>query len=471
MAITALTSTYENTELAYGLNIITLQQDNSSDNRHVLQIFNGSDEKIADLRQLPNETGASHYNIARVLQAKVGMDLQPPPRDLFDEPNAIFDWYFKVGSVNAAGVVTIDNTYSGSLDKIPLLSVIPGRKELDQNGFTNWRNYDDYTPKVDIQYNGANYYYASPMPELQKALTDRHYNTIGYNDITDGKPDADNNFINDGNETIYRIRMGNGDYTNTLQFLNRWRDGGDSFGNGINYFRLVTYTDSTEVADVYIDNIDTNGGGPDLAVGDEEIPSGSYGMIGVNFGSDNDNITDALTHAYIWTAYNSSSAYTTDDDLRASVCYRIDFDDTECNDYDSINVRWMNSLGAWDYFAFRKKREKQTSVTRETYTTTNSTWDKLVYRQYAYDRGETVFRQVIDETHTANTRYLSDGESTYLENLYKSPDVQVDLNNDGVWKPVILTSNRYTQRSYRKDKLFQHTIQFRMANKPTAQGG
>ena len=46
------TTTPANTELGYGLNIITLTQDNNATDRHVLQIFNSSDEKIADLQQL-----------------------------------------------------------------------------------------------------------------------------------------------------------------------------------------------------------------------------------------------------------------------------------------------------------------------------------------------------------------------------------------------------------------------------------
>ena len=93
------------------------------------------------------------------------------------------------------------------------------------------------------------------------------------------------------------------------------------------------------------------------------------------------------------------------------------------------------------------------------------------FRVYPYERGETVFTQTIDEIYTADTRYLSDDESTYLENLYKSPDVQVKFYGDAVWKPVVLTSNTYTQRNFRKDKLFQHSITFRLANKPVAQGG
>ena len=469
MAISATTPA--NTELGYGLNIITLTQDNNATDRHVLQIFNSSDEKIADLRQLPNAQGSSHYDIGRILQSQIKMTPKPPTNDLFTGDNEIFDYYFKVGSINVAGTITIDETVSGSLDKIPLLSVIPGRKELQSNGQTVWQDYDDYTPEVDIQYDGANYYYVNPMPGYQKALTDRHYDTIRYGDISDGKPDADNNFDPNDDELIYRFRGSTGDYTNTLQFLNRYREGSNSFGNGITYVRMATYTDTTEVANVYINNTTGNGGGPDAAVGADGIPSGSYGVIGVDFGSNTSNITDALTHAYVWVSYNSSSAYTANDDLRASRCYRIDFDDTECNDYDTMNVRWLNSLGGIDYFAFRKKREKSINVKRNTYTTTNASWDTQTFRQYNYDRGETVFNQTVDETHTANTRYLSDAESTYLENLYRSPDVQVDLNNDGEWKPVILTSNKYTERSYRKDKLFQHSITFRMANKPVAQGG
>ena len=73
------------------------------------------------------------------------------------------------------------------------------------------------------------------------------------------------------------------------------------------------------------------------------------------------------------------------------------------------------------------------------------------------------------ETYTANTKYLTDAESEYLKNLFISPDTRVKI--DGVWRPVILTSNTWTEKTYRKDKLFQHTIQFRLANPIETQRG
>ena len=196
------------------------------------------------------------------------------------------------------------------------------------------------------------------MDALQKAMTDRDYDTIAYGDITDGKPGADDNFT-DNAELVYRIKIAE-DQDYSLQFLNRWLNGAASFGNGLNYIRLQTYNGSSLVSDVYIDNTTINGGGNDTTIGDDILPTGSAGMIGANIGFQHSDVTNALTHYYVWASAQSSSAYNADEDVRQSYGYRFDITDGECNDYSNpIEVRWLNSLGGIDYFNFRKKNEKQ----------------------------------------------------------------------------------------------------------------
>lgn len=466
MAITA--NEPNDVEQAYGATVITLTNSVSSQDRQILRIRKGSDDSLlADLRQLPNSNAVTHYNVNRILQSQVSMTPSPlvlTDKKLFTAPNECFDYYYEVGTINVAGTITIDATYSGS--KVGNYLALPGRKEINSNGTTLWPDYETYVPDAAISYDGANYSIA--FDRFQKALSDRNYSTIKYSDITDGKPGATD--FPTADEDVYRIKIAK-DQDYSLQFLNRWTGGGTSFGNGINYLRLQTYTDNTLVADEYIDNVVVNGGGNDISVGDDNIPTGSAGIIGVNCGFNSVNVTDAITHYYVWASAASSSAYNEDEDVRQSYAYRFDITDAECNDYDNpIEVRWLNSVGGIDYFNFRKKNEKQIRMKRDTFVAANQSWDSATFTQYPYERGETTFTQTTTETHTANTRYLSDAESTYLENLYRSPNVQVKFTG-GSWIPVVLTSNTYTERNFRKDKLFQHTITFNLANNPISQGG
>ena len=178
MAITATTPT--DAELAYGNNIITLANDVSSADRQVLQIFRHSDdEKIAEFRQRPNPLAKTHHQINRVLQAQVSKTPDLGTLDLFTCGNECFDYYIKVGTVSDSNVVDIDETYSGSIVG-PYLA-LPGRKGLNDDGTTAWGDYSDYVPDLTLAYDGANYYLS--VDALQKAMTDRDYDTIAYGDI------------------------------------------------------------------------------------------------------------------------------------------------------------------------------------------------------------------------------------------------------------------------------------------------
>jgi len=465
----AITSTNPNdVEQAYGYNMIKLANSVASPNRHVLQIYDDSDTLIGDLRQLPNSNVITHYNINRLLQSQVSMTPTHGNLDLFTCPNECFNYYFKVGTITTADVVVIDATYSGSNTDINRLMALPGKKGINDDGSTDWGAYEEYVPEITVGYNGTNYYITTDT--YAKAVTDRHYDETTWGAITDGKPAAgDGDFV--AGTPIYKIRIAE-DQDYSLQFINRWLDASGQYYNGINYIRLQTYTDNTLVSDVFIDNTTVNGGGPDTTISDEIIPKNEYAMIGANIGFQHSDITSAITHYYVWASSQATDAYITDDDVRTSQVYRFDITDGECNDYDNpIAVRWLNSVGGVDYFDFRKKNEVKSTVNRNTYQSTNGGWADVNFRVYPYERGETIYNQSINEIHTADTRYLTDDESTYLRNLYESPDVQVKFFGETVWKPVVLTSNSWTGKTFRKDKLFQHSITFRLANKPIAQGG
>jgi len=52
-----------------------------------------------------------------------------------------------------------------------------------------------------------------------------------------------------------------------------------------------------------------------------------------------------------------------------------------------------------------------------------------------------------------------------------SPDVKVRFEDDTNFYPVVLEDSQWTERTYRKDKLFQNTVTFRIAHKLNSQRG
>ena len=75
------------------------------------------------------------------------------------------------------------------------------------------------------------------------------------------------------------------------------------------------------------------------------------------------------------------------------------------------------------------------------------------------------------------TGYMSDEEAKYLEGLFNSPDVRVRLGMnapagyDAYFFGCNVTSASWTEKSYRKDQLFQYEIRFKLANNLKSQRG
>lgn len=469
-----LTQAITDTELAYGPNILQCFNATGGSNRIVVQVFDASDDSIlADLRQLPNPSSYAFFDIQRILQSQVSQtptqgDNTGNSTPLFTCPDESLDYYIGVGTANTQNAVTIDNYYSGSVVENYL--AIPGRKPATYpNGNVNWNDYSDYVPTVSTF---AGVPDSTVVDSFQKALTDDTYNTVLYGDITDGKP-AGYNFT--ANEAIYKISV-NRNTDHSLQFLQRWLNGGTgggapSYYNGINYVRFVTYNGNTLIADNVVRNLQSFGGGPNTVITSEAVPQGGFNILGLKTGVNNSLLTANTTHMYVFVGAQADGDFVADDDVRISSAYRIDVVDGDCNDFDLIQVKWLNSLGGTDYFTFTKRNDEQIAVTRNTYNKTNQDWLGTSWNDYSYDRGETVYNQSAEVNYVANTRYLSDDESQYLKNLYLSPDVKVKFGTAGNWESAILTSNTWTEKTYRKNRMFQHTINFKLANKLNLQGG
>lgn len=469
-----LTQQIEDTELAYGPNILQCFNSSGGSNRIIAQIFDASDDSIiADLRQLPNPSSYAFFDIQRILQSQVAQSTTQGDNSgnttyLFTNPAESFDYYVGVGTVNIQNVVTIDQYYSSSV--VDNYLVIPGRKPATYpNGSVKWVDYSNYAPLISTFGGGNN---DAIVDRTQQALTDATYNTVEYGDITDGKP-AGNGFT--ANEEIYQIDViRNTDHT--LQFLQRWIDGATgggapSYYNGVNYIRFITYNGNTLIADSTLNNTTSQGGGPNSTPSSQVVPQGQYNILGVKSGYNNSLLTTNATHMYVFVECQADDTFGASDGTRISAAYRINVDEGECNDFDLVQVKWLNSVGGTDYFTFQKRNDEKITVQRNTYVKTNQDWLGTSWSEYSYGRGETVYNQSAEVSYVANTRYLSDDESQYLKNLYLSPDVKVKFGTTGNWESAILTSNTWTEKTYRKDKLFQHTINFKLANKLNMQGG
>lgn len=449
MATISIVKEPQDKELAYGPIVVTLYDGDEDGFTYALKIFDKDDNLVAFLQQQPNLEGYAHFKIDRFLSKQVETDPAiPESTNLYRYSRGeTFPYYLSYGYIDDSGVYQEADTTDFKL-------VWNGRKNYYD---IDWE-FDLVVPEVGT--------FAGQVSRNRDAgpLTDNANVTFGTL-ITDGRPNSAEF------HEIYIFEKDK-DSDATITFLNAWEGTTISTFNGMNGYDVTIYSGSTELNSYSVENLTLFGGGPNTLFDDSIIPTGSngqYSWLTMDVGADNGNISGypTATHYYIhpWCYTNTTPAGKT-------YIYKAARYNIRCKeglDYPIMQVAWVNSYGAWDYFDFVKRNEYTANFNRETYVKENNTWSGTTFAVNAYDRGEKVFNTNMTETYKATTHYITDEQAKFLKNLFASPAVQVKLPDSDVWQPVILTSNSYTEKSFRKDRLFQYEIQFTMATKQSIQ--
>lgn len=461
MANIIATKTPRFVEQAYGKNIVTLYDLDEDGFRFVLRVRDRETlQTIADLRQYPNNAGYAHFDLQKILQTQVnGKENLESTLYLSTAQSEEFSYDLLIGFELGTGQVFLPGVVTP--DEFGEFTVTNGRKAYDQ---LDW-NLNEYVPTVTQGDLGGDPFVVVNNPV--KALTDRHTQTILGSQITDGKPSA----LTATAPVNVIWRNWNDDYT--LTFANKFiNENAPTFFDGIDFFYTYVYNGNTFISQILTLNLVSQGGGPDIAPSDQITPSGQYSYITLQHGASNPSISalSNVTHYYVAAfsyAINNPSLL---GQTRLSQWYRVNIDNGECNDFDHVEVSWVNSLGFRDYFTFEKRQDLSITTDRETFRREQSDWNGPSMTLEPYSRGLTTYGQLAEEEWQINTRYLTDSESEYLKNLYVSPDVRVRFS-DGEWRPVVLTSNTWTRRTFRTDQMFQHQVTFKMANQLNLQNG
>lgn len=143
---------------------------------------------------------------------------------------------------------------------------------------------------------------------------------------------------------------------------------------------------------------------------------------------------------------------------RVSTKYTITLE-SECK-YTPVQLSWLNEMGAFEYFTFRKANSKNVIMNRKVYDkypyTVNSTTGVVSKETYKY--GRTAFDTTISTSHVINTDWITDTESLALETLWSS--AQVFAYIDSTWKPIILDVSDMTIQRKPEVKMCQYSINF-----------
>ncbi len=141
----------------------------------------------------------------------------------------------------------------------------------------------------------------------------------------------------------------------------------------------------------------------------------------------------------------------------------------KCSKYTSIRIHWLNKLGGFDVFNFNLKSEEQTDIKRASYEQNPHSFTGYNWEYEKSSRGTTDYDvQTIDKL-TVNTDYLTEDESTWMNDLVTSPVVYQELNNELI--AVNVKDKRYKKQTSLNDKLMQYTIELEYSLKNMRQRG
>ena len=456
--------------LTFGKNIFSFYDQNETGLRAGIEVWNDAQtEKIGTFQTPPNSVGYFHFDLQNLLKNYTTPNYSAETyngdyfKPAYDES---YEFKVKYGWVNDAGVFNYQGTYPGT-GRTDNCFVLGGRKEYYD---LRWTNQSEYKTTI------AGLINCPVISSRQQALTDWTIKTP-VSKLSGGIP----SYISGSSITeVYTLNKRlRDDYL--ISFITRFEENvsfpAPTGCDGVKGVRLTWYDGDTFVADDVYPNTIADGGGPGSVITTDEdwlYPYNatsfdlSYLLHQVNY--------DRSTHVYISSATykgtgSCSNNFGNFHNNPTSEVYRIDFVNDECNDFAPVQVSWLNSFGFRDYFYFSKRTDENISITRNNYEQVEGTWeaDRFVVPQY--DRGQTTFSQDLSISRTINTKFLSDDEAQYLKNLYISPDVRVRYDGSTEWIPITITDNRWTERTFRKDKFFQYTLNYVEAHKINSQRG
>ena len=160
--------------------------------------------------------------------------------------------------------------------------------------------------------------------------------------------------------------------------------------------------------------------------------------------------------------------------------YRFSLDGNDCK-YPMKELAWKNRFGQWDYFTFKKKDEKNLSITRTSMEKPIGDFNSLAYSENSFRRGTETLTTNATYQQTVNSDYLTELQAEWMEGLFTSNDVYLintesDIFNKNCGQtisadnpdvlPVVITSAEYKKKTSVNDKCqIQYTLTYNYSHK------
>ena len=449
--MTIITQEPNKNNTAYVPNVWTLSNLAGAD-RFVLKVVINSVE-VVTYKQPANPAGVAHFDISKVLQAYMTPEFVELTQRAADTERAHLTYRVRYGTEtgNEEGTITeypFDKYVINAYDKWNVLNSDLS-DFIPEPGVFVCEN-SNVTPRYSNTYSFlTNYPNQSYKVRSDEYKTLSFYNRIAnFDDGTNWGP----------NEAPFFI---------SIKYFNA---GGTQVAQGV--YALSSFngssvrTDCRDMTCSFDDNniIATIGVGPqnqkDDGINFDALNAASYRVEVYSYNNcvnttiaDCNDISEIIADGYL-----------------GDVIYTADFEvEDDCTPFDPITISFMNQYGVKDYFTMDRRNTKTVRTTRNNYYRDNGTYDASTFTLDTYGRGQTTFSSEAVTTMSLQSNWMDDATSKWLQELYTSSSVMAFV--EGAWEPCVLNIDTYKEKTYARDRMFQHEITIEFANTKNMQRG
>ena len=144
---------------------------------------------------------------------------------------------------------------------------------------------------------------------------------------------------------------------------------------------------------------------------------------------------------------------------KASETYRFNIWD-ECSKYDPVTLHFLNTLGGFDSYTFRKRTVRTLNGERKTFEQDSFRYSTGAYNYSNSRGGVTPYNTKVTEQWVLNTDFLTDTEAEFIEQLTFSPVVY--MGSFSALEKVTVNTTEF-ERKFNRDGLVQYSITIQRA--------
>lgn len=138
--------------------------------------------------------------------------------------------------------------------------------------------------------------------------------------------------------------------------------------------------------------------------------------------------------------------------------------DCECAWETPYRLCFLNKLGGYDFFNFNWNSKKKSSYDKSFYKSKAWKWDSNNLISYSsQNRGKIQYSTIATDKLELTSGWITEEQSTWLEELISSPDVYI-MDNNGVLTSVTVTDTNYDYKTLEYDQLFNLTVSLEYSN-------